>query len=265
MTHAPETLFGGFHARSSPRRMAKLFSLLVAAMVTVLSPGISNAIIWNDVTDFSSSNPSGAWRYGQGTTGSTFTPYTVFSAACNGQPGVACWQPPVISFGVPLVGKNTTGSTLNFGTVVLPTDVLWVHPAALDSIVQWTAPAAGVYNISGFFELLDITPTGVFVNLYDNSTPVFANVLLLAPGANQTTSTPGQKFSFSNTLSLAAGDVLSFGVNNDGGGNFFFDSTGLAATITSVPEPTSLSLIAIGLAGFWSLRKRRKKVLMQNC
>jgi hypothetical protein len=69
---------------------------------------------------------------------------------------------------------------------------------------------------------------------------------------------------FSLTLSLNANDVISFGVNNDGG-NFFFDSTGLAARIATVPEPTSLSLFASGLASFWWLRKRRSKVLMRNC
>jgi hypothetical protein len=255
MTHVPETFFRGFHARPSLNGLARLFSLVVAAMITVLTPGISNAIIWNDVADFSSSNPSGAWRYGQGTTGFTFSPYTVFSTACNGQSGVSCWQPSVIAFGVPLVGKNTTGSTLNFGTVVLPTDVLWVHPQALDSIVQWTAPTAGVYNISGFFELLDVTPNGIFVGIYDNSASVFAGALT-SPGATAP-NTPGQKLPFSFPLSLAANDVISFGVNS--GGNFFFDSTGLAATITSVPEPTSLSLLASGLAGFWWLRKALAK------
>jgi len=263
MNHVPERFFRGFGVRSSLTCTARLFSLVVAAMVMLLIPAISNATQWNDVADFSSSNPSGAWRYGQGTTGSTFSPYSDFTTACNGQAGVSCWQPPIIVFGVPLVGKNTTGSTLNFGTVVLPTDVLWVHPGqVLDSIVQWTAPAAGLYNISGFFELLDITPSGVIVNLYDNSAPVFPPNVLLGPGANQATSTPGQKFSFSTTLSLATGDVLSFGVNNDG--DFRFDSTGLAATITSVPEPTSLSLLGSGLAGVWWFRKRGRKGLMRN-
>ena len=127
-----------------------------------------------------------------------------------------------------------------------------------------TAPAAGLYNISGFFEVLDATPTGVLVNLYDNSAPVFAGVALNGPATPPNTpNTPGQKYSFSNTLPLAAGDVISFGVNN-GGGNYYYDSTGLAATITRVPEPTSLSLLAIGLAGFWSLRKRRSKVVVRN-
>jgi hypothetical protein len=253
----------GFHARSSLTWMARLFSLVVAAMVTVLIPGISNATIWNDVTDFSSSNPSGAWRYGDGITGTpSFFLYTAFSTACDGFSGVSCWQPPPadVMFGVPVVGINTTGSTLDFATVVLPTDVLWVHPGvSTDSIVQWTAPAAGIYSISGFFEMLDTAPPPqghpVFVGIYDNSTPEFGGSLFL-PRASPP-DTPGQKDPFSLTLSLNAGDVISFGVNN--GGSVFFDSTGLAATITTVPEPTSLSLFASGLAGFWWLRKRRSR------
>jgi hypothetical protein len=137
-----------------------------------------------------------------------------------------------------------------------------VHPGQFtDSIVQWTAPAAGIYNISGFFELLDTQPNHpFFVGIYDNSTPEFAGTLS-TPGATAP-NTPGQKDPFSFTLGLNAGDVISFGVNN--GGSVFNTSTGLSATITSVPEPTSLSLLASGLAGFWWLRKRRSKVLKRN-
>lgn len=252
----------GFHARSSLTCMARLFSL-VAAMATVFSPGISNATIWNDVTDFSSFNPSGAWRYGDGITGTTFFLYTAFSTTCDGVSGISCWQPPVTMFGVPVVGMNTTASTIDFATVVLPNDVLWVHPGvSTDSIVQWTAPAAGIYSISGFFEVLDTAPPPqghrIFVGIYDNSTPEFGGSLFI-PRASPP-NTPGQKDPFSLTLSLNAGDVISFGVNN--GGSVFFDSAGLAATITTVPEPTSLSLFASGLAASWWFRKRRSKYLM---
>src|SRR5438045_4063932 len=112
----------GFHERSSLTCMARRFSLIAAAMVTVLIPGISNAATWNDVTDFSSGVQTGPWRYGYGSTGVTFVPYTDFQTPCSaGVPGTSCWQISPAD-PVPLVGINTTGSTLNFGTVVLPTD-----------------------------------------------------------------------------------------------------------------------------------------------
>src|ERR1700682_706446 len=249
----------GFHGRSSLTCMARLFSLVVAAMAAVLIPGISNATTWNAVADF---NSSAAWSYGQGTTGSAlaFSAYSDFQTPCDaGVSGTSCWQ---IASGVPvpLVGINTTGGTLAFGTVVLPTDVLWMHPgpgASSDSIVRWTALAPGMYSISGFFKLLDTSPTGVYVGIYHNSALVHP-AGLFGQGASD---------SFSFWVALLAGDVISFGVNN--AGSHYNDSTGFNATITnttsSVPEPTSLSLFASGLAGFWWLRKRRSKVLMRNC
>ena len=236
----------------------------LTAVLVFLLPNISNAspISWNGAADFSSADPSGQWSYGHGTTGSLFIPYTDFNSPCDGQAGTACWQPPAadIQFGVPLVGIDTTSSAFSFGTVVLQTGVLWMHPAngpvASDSIVRWTAPASGTFSISGLFELLDTNPTGVFVGIYDNSLLLDA-AGLASPGATPP-GTPGQQHAFSLLLNLNAGDVISFGVNN--GGVVFNDSTGLDATIrtvNAVPEPTSVTLVAGGTALLW-LRKRRR-------
>src|ERR1700687_1167696 len=196
----------GFHGRSSLTCMARLFSLVVAAMAAVLIPGISNATTWNAVADF---NSSAAWSYGYGTTGLTPSAYGVFQTPCDaGVSGTSCCQ--ILSgVPVPLVGINTTGGTLAFGTVVLPTDVLWMHPGpglSSDSIVRWTALAPGMYSISGFFKLLDTSPTGVYVGIYHNSALVHP-AGLFGQGASD---------SFSFSLDLLAGDVIYFGVNNAG-------------------------------------------------
>ena len=164
-----------------------------------------------------------------------------------------------------MVGMNTTASTLDSGTVVLPTGLLLVHPGVStvstpnDSIVQWTAPVAGVYSISGFFEVLD-TDTRlahpVFVGIYDNSTLNFHDSLFLPRATGFPTNTPGQNDPFFLKLSLNAGDVISFGVNN--GTSVFDDSTGLDATIT-LPEPSSLALFGSALIGLAAIRRRKRK------
>ena len=52
--------------------------------------------------------------------------------------------------------------------------------------------------------------------------------------------------SFGNTLSLNAGDVLDFSVGFGANGNYFFDRTGINASVSAVPEPASLLLLLSG-------------------
>ena len=126
--------------------------------------------------------------------------------------------------------------------------------------MQWTAPTAGTYSYSGEFELLDIHPTGVIGEVFGgeigNATELYSGTLT-GPGANQSTMTPGESETFSGTVSLLAGETLTFAVNNDG--NFGADSTGLMATITSsglratfassIPEPSTWAVMLLGFAG----------------
>jgi len=119
-----------------------------------------------------------------------------------------------------------------------------MHPggAGQDSVVRWTAPSAGTFSISGFFEGIDPAPTTTDVHvLLDGSTHLFDgsigsfNVPLL----------------FNLTRTLAAGDTIDFAVGVGSDGSFIDDSTGLSATIVSsstVPEPTTLALLASCLA-----------------
>ena len=130
---------------------------------------------------------------------------------------------------------NATGSTLCFGSVVLPPDVLLVHPGpSADSIVRWRAAVGGTYVFAGgFFELLDVAASGVNVSVFKNGTAILGPTALSSPKAS--CPNPGGRVNIpTQTLVLSQGDVISFGVNN--AGNYLNDSTGFDITITKVPD-----------------------------
>jgi hypothetical protein len=222
--------------------------------------GAANATTYNDVADFSTTSSTGVFSYGTGVTGTSFVPYTSYSAPCQGSvSGLGCWQTATPVDLVPLVGEDLTGATLDYSTLVLPTNVLLMHPGMdTDSIVRFTAPATGMYNVSGFFELLDTHPTGVNVIIAFDGMVLLDSPLTAPPAMDP--STPGGMVPFGATdVLLHAGDTIDYGVNN--AGDFLDDSTGLALTITTVPEPATWTIMLTGLAlaGF-GLRRGAKAV-----
>jgi hypothetical protein len=198
------------------------------------------AQIWDATKDFGAINPNGAWSYGYGVTGTSFTLYTIHNSGCDLQ-GVVCWTAE--EYGIdPFVGFNTTGTWLNDGTATFPPNVLIMSPAPdwepADSIVQWTAPAAGTYTISGFFEILDTEPTGIVGLVFRNGTQLYRGELLGPPAQQNPDKAGGREDFYFANLSLNAGDVISFGVNSDG--TFYYDSTGFNATIVTARRGLSV-------------------------
>jgi hypothetical protein len=230
----------------------KLTLILLLTLGLVGIPAFSQT--WNAFNDFAGPvNPNGAWSYGYGTTGSSFTLYDIYALNCFGTP-LNCWQPLVTVIGTPNLTWNNTGNFVNFSTAVIPPG-LTQHPGpSVDAITQWTAPLTGAYTISGFFQIADVNPSGIVGLVFENGTPLFQQELLGPPA--QHPNTPGgiETFYFS-ALMLNAGDVISFGVNNDG--NFLFDTTHFNATVTAVPEPGSMVLLASGLVGVVGFLRRK--------
>jgi len=225
-------------------RFVPAFPILVVLLTLITGAYATNT--WDATQDFGDFNPNGAWSYGYGVTGSSFTPYSLWDPACIGSAGVGCWHANNVGQEIPLVGFNATGHYVISNTAIFPPDSLFVHPyAGEDTIVRWTAPADGTYSIAAFFDILDTHPTGIIGLVYENSTPLFRGELLGPPAQFPDKVGGREDFSFP-ALNLHAGDVISFAVNDDN--DYNYDTTGFNATITLVPEPCSLLFLASGLA-----------------
>jgi len=123
-----------------------------------------------------------------------------------------------------------------------------MHPGPNDQygVVQFTAPANGMYTIHGIFEGLDTGGTNTLVDLLKNNIPVASgNVIGFGPISDV-------PLSFGPVL-LVAGDTLAFAV----GGTPVNGSTGLlpGAAVDAVPEPTTLALW-LGAAAIFMARNR---------
>src|SRR3712207_1045582 len=95
--------------------------------------------------DFSlAQNPNGAWSYGfTQTRGAAFSPATLTDSTADLEIRRATSNGPHVV-------KNKTGATFTYGTIVHPPDLLGLDPGldGRNSVVRWTAPAAGTYRIS---------------------------------------------------------------------------------------------------------------------
>ena len=178
---------------------------------------------YSAVTDFSATNnPSGAWSYGyKSFSSSTFTSYT-----SNGQPwtGINSWSPNSGGNCCPLVAQNSTGGIQSYLTITHPIDLLNMHPGENGewSVVRWTAPATGTYQIRGRFEGIDRYGTTTNVRILHRGVQVWAGNI----------SYYGVQTPFDFNLSVTAGDTIDFEVSYGTNNTYFYDSTGLAAIIT---------------------------------
>lgn len=175
--------------------------------------------------DFSTSlNPAGAWSYGyRASAGAPFTPYAsngnIFGAGADtwSRDGGSC----------PFVAYNNTGAAYtypNAPSAVHPAGLLNLHPGPAGewSVVRWVARAAGTYSIEGRFQGMDTGYTTSDVSVAHNSQVLFSGNV----------NGYGAQAPFSLAVEAAAGDVVEFSVGWGGNGNYYNDSTGLAAAVS---------------------------------
>ncbi len=192
--------------------------LLIAAFAAV--GGRAEAASYSANVQFSAThNPHGVWSYT--VNGALLTQKIL----CGNIAGWNCWWNGNQVPNSAVVGKNGTGKTQTYLTIVSPAGYIILDPEAnTDVAVQWIAPAAGTYTIKGNFLGIDTSEVAHPVAVAHNGTSIYSNTI----------SAYNQKEVFSLTQKVAKGDTISFVVRTSVFNNL---STGLVARIISGAAP----------------------------
>jgi hypothetical protein len=236
--------------RKEGRRLGWRF--LFCTLAAFAAEGFGQTV-FDPAQDFSATlNPNGAWSYGYAASPGQFTAYTLTGTFGT---GVNSWsRSSVYPDNYPLIFHNPSASPVVYdATLTIPAGQFGFHPGydgsgAVFSVARLTLPNAGAFRLDAVFSGLESfsggTTTDVHIriagtNAFDGSIGGF-----------------GQTATVSNYIfSANAGTVIDFLVGN-GGNNFNSDTTGLSASIMSVPEPGTTSLLCVGAVIVLLMRRR---------
>lgn len=210
----------------------------IQAQLVSSNPKPATGVRYSAQGDFSATqNPNGVWSYGyEAVLGGAFTRYALSSSS-----GFIGWFGPVL--GDP---GGPPGFPLIIGPTATNPPLLNIHPSPeLYSVLRWTAPASGRWDVVGDFAGTGLTTTDVHI--------LRNGVSLLASPLNNSDSVP-----YSMVVTVNAGDMIDFAVGPGPTADSANDSTNTRAVIAphlydfavlDYPGATSTQLSGINDSG----------------
>lgn len=203
-------------------------------------------------SDFSpTSNPNGVWHYGWSRTlGSPF----ILSSSPAVRERLHTWRGNLAADGNPAAYHNGTRDVIVLGhSARYEPGQFGLHPGPNGEygIVRYVAPITRDVFIKSVFAGQDFFGTTTDVHVLFNGDSVFDDFVEGAAGSSGV--------SFARLLSLRQGDTIDFAVGFGRNGSFSNDSTALAATVSPIPEPSTLLFCSVGALMLHRCRPRASR------
>lgn len=228
--------------------------IFAAAAAAVLLPTAASAVTYDAFASFDGTQGAGNFFYGEADPLNPAASGEFFTANTNCFiTGSVCLQ---LAPNGDVPGFTKGGSPdFQYGSVNVPNDRLLAHPDddTDQTFIAFVAPTAGRYRFNATFNIQDVRPTGVGINLITTTSgglPLVFTPLAQINAANTT-------YSFTGTFDLGKSFAAGFGLDN--AGNYSNDSTGVRFSVTAVPEPATWVMMILGFGGVGAMTRYRRR------